>query len=48
MEPLGEWCRANNEAYQGIFIDEHHLGQCNEIESRVTEDTSTYLRIGTK
>ena len=30
MEPLGEWCRANNEAYQGIFIDEHHLGAGNE------------------
>ena len=27
MEPLSEWYRANNEAYQGIFIDEHHIGQ---------------------
>jgi hypothetical protein len=29
MEALGEWSRANNDTYQGKFIDEH-LGQCNK------------------
>ena len=43
MEPLGQWCRANNEAYQGIFIDEHHLGAGNEEN----EKSDLNLRIGT-